>query len=109
MNGKVINRSSRVLWVVENTGHRNNPIAHQLAPNLQSPGGIDADGFRAVDNSVTVDGHRSWIKIRDVATATVTDRGANLTHDCYFSSKVQDGEFGAVTFRNNPGWGEPIS
>jgi len=109
MNGQVINESTRELWVVENDRASEQPVAHKLAPNRQSPGDIDADGFRAVDSSVSVDGHRSWVKINDLSTATVRDRGANLTSNCIACRNVGEGEFGTVTFRHTSGWGEPIT
>jgi hypothetical protein len=103
--GRVKNNSTKVLWVVETETGK--PIAHKLAPGRRSPKGLDADGLRAVDGT-PVDGHTSWIKVYDTATADVADNGKQLTAGCILCIRVGESEFGIVVFDNSDGWGEPI-
>lgn len=101
-NGQVCNHSSRALWVVSNDGGR--PVAHRLEPGRESPNAVDADGFKAVDGT-PIDGHDSWVKIVDFATADVRDEGAALTRGCILCKSVEEREFGRVRFDEDPGWG----
>ncbi len=104
-NGQVKNGSSRVLWVVEtDTGPA---IAHKLLPGRKSPSSVDADGFKAVDGT-SIDGHTSWVKIRDLSTADVADSGRQLTRGCILCFNVGENEFGQVRFDQADGWGEPM-
>lgn len=106
MAGKVNNRSSHELWVVEtDTGPA---IAHVLAPGRASPPGIDADGFKA-RAGIPTDGHRSWVKVTSISTADVTDRDAELTRGCIACYDVGDDEFGPVKYDTTPGWGVPLA
>jgi len=103
--GSVRNHSSRTLWVVEtDTG---TAVAHLLEPSQQSPSSVDADGFKAVDGT-PIDGHTSWVKIRDISTADVRDSGTELTRGCMVCSSVTEFEFGTVRFDRSPGWGRPL-
>jgi len=104
-NGRVRNHSSKTLWVVEtDTGPA---VAHKLAPGRQSPGSVDADGFRAVDGT-PVDAHTSWVKLIDLSTADVADSGDQLTRGCVLCGNVGDNQFGTVTYNDADEWGEPI-
>jgi hypothetical protein len=104
--GQVKNHSSKTLWVVEtDTGPA---IAHKLFPGMESPGTVDADGFRAVDGTL-VDGHGSWVKINDFSTADVSNNAAELSRGCILCGNVQDNEFGNVTFDQSTEWGVPIT
>jgi hypothetical protein len=106
LNGQVKNHSSKMLWVVETDSGQ--AIAHKLAPDLQSPGSVDADGFKAGDGT-PIDGHTSWVKIRDFSTADVKDSRSQLERGCFFCEDVEENEFGNVTFDDADAWGEPIS
>ena len=89
-NGRVRNHSSRPLWVVGND--RGRPVARRLEPGRETPDGLDADGFRAVDGT-PIDGHDAWVKIIDLATADVRDDGAELKRGCFLCKSVGDREF----------------
>lgn len=105
-NGQVKNHSkSKSLWVVEtNTGHA---IAHKLAPQRKSPNSIDADGMKAVDGT-PISGHRSWWKIVNFSTADVEDDGNALTAGCILCIRVEEKEFGNITYDESLRWGEPL-
>lgn len=103
MRGQVNNHSSRVLWVVETDSGK--AIAHKLAPGKRSPAGVDADGFKAVDGT-PVNGHTSWVKVTNISTADVKNKGCELTRGCFACWNVEENEFGAVTYDNSIGWGE---
>jgi hypothetical protein len=104
-NGRVENHSSKELWVVAEGK------AHILRPNRRSASDVDADGARAKDGT-PIDGHKSWWKVNDLGTLVISD-GANgqLTKGWNFgtTSKVEDGEFGKLTYDETDGWGEPLS
>jgi hypothetical protein len=107
MAGRVKNYSSKTLWVVETDSGK--AIAHRLAPNRQSPAGVDADGFKAVDGT-PIDGHTSWIKVTDLSTADVEFKNGELDAGCWwpFCRKVEDDEFGVVAYDYGQGWGEQL-
>lgn len=104
-NGKVKNYSSKELWVVKKDDGP--AIAYRLAPGYQSPDTVDADGFRAVDGT-PVDGHSSWVKIIDLATAEVRDNGGCLQRGCLLCINVEDNEFGSMSFDHSESWGTPL-
>lgn len=103
--GQVKNQSSRPLWVVEDDS--GSMVAHKLAPGYQSPSDIDADGFMAADGT-PVNGHQTWIKIIDLATATVEDDGSQLKQGCLLCTNVDMDEFGDVSFDASVDWGDPL-
>jgi len=72
--GTVKNYSSRTLWVVESdTNHPHGPaIAHILGPRCRTPKGLDADGFKRVDEK-SIRGHKAWWKVYGHITARVYD------------------------------------
>ena len=105
MSGQVNNHSSKYLWVVETDSGK--AVAHKLAPQRRSPPGVDADGFKAVDGT-PINGHTSWIKIVNVSTANVKDDGDELTRGCILCWKVDESEFGQVTYDFSEVWGEPL-
>lgn len=101
----VKNRSSKVLWVVNND--RGPVEARKLRPGHRSPPDCDADGFKAVDGT-SVDGHTSWVKIRDISTADVTDApDGTLRRGCFICGNVSETAFGPVTYIEGD-WGIPI-
>lgn len=103
--GRVKNHSTKTLWVVETeTG---TAVAHKLASRHQSPQAVDADGFRATDGTA-IDGHASWIKLVDLSTADVADRGVELTRGCILCKNVGDNEFGNISYENSDNGGEPL-
>lgn len=105
MKGQVKNHSSQTLWVLVSEGKKMN--AYQLAPGCQSPSDLDADGFKAV-NDTPINGYQGWIKIVDICTAEVKDNGKELISECLFCGNVDDDEFGSVSFNNKDSWGEFI-
>jgi hypothetical protein len=106
MAGKVINRSSKVLWVVEtDTGRAS---AHKLYPGKKSPRGVDADGVRSVDD-FPISGHISWWKVIDISTAEIENGNSELIIDCLTCRKVDKNEFGDIQYDQSDNWGEPIS
>jgi hypothetical protein len=103
--GTVVNRSSKVLWVVENDSGA--ILAHRLPPGFKSPPGTDADGFRAVDGTPT-DGHTAWVKVLDISTAKVTDaKDGTLKRGCLACFDVSDHAFRPATYAPE-NWGVPI-
>jgi hypothetical protein len=82
-------------------------VAHKLAPNRKSPASVDSDGVKTVDGTPISD-HTSWWKVRDVSTADINATGAQLSIDCLLCTRVNENEFGTVTFDNSPNWGEPL-
>lgn len=106
MAGKVINRSSKILWVVETDTGR--AIAHKLYPNKQSPRGVDADGVRPVED-IPISGHKSWWKVIDISTAEIENSSTGLVIDCLTCRKVENNEFGDIQYDQNENWGESIS
>lgn len=102
MGGKVVNHSSRTLWVVETDS--GTATAHKLASGRRSPSDVDADGFKAHDGT-KVDGHDSWVKVTNVSTADVEDKGSSLTRGCIACYNVEENEFGKVTYDQSAGWG----
>lgn len=107
MAGRVKNYSSKWLWVVETDSGK--AVAHKLGPNRQSPAGVDADGFKAVDGT-PIDGHASWIKVNNLGTADVEFKDGKMTPGCVwpFCTKVEETEFGPVTYDHALGWGENL-
>ena len=104
--GRINNRSSRTLWVVETDSGP--AVAHLLAPGRRSPPGVDADGFKAVDGTA-VNGHRSWVKVTDWSTADVRDaRNGTLDRGCWLCRDVPESQFGAVDYRVDSGWGRSL-
>lgn len=100
VRGRVINRSSRPLWVLETDSGR--PIAHRLEPGCASPSQVDADAFRAVDGTA-IDGEGSWIKIYDFVTATIRDAPAGrLCATGWLRRPVEEREFGVITYEGGP-------
>lgn len=99
VNGKVVNHSSKWLWIIETTtndGRRNKPaaVAHKLGPNKKTPNNIDADGFKRADGK-PIEGHNSWWKIRDFVTADVYDKGLDdLRIAVIYKAAVEEGKFG---------------
>jgi hypothetical protein len=104
--GTVINRSSKVLWVVETDTGR--AIAHKLFPNKRSPRRVDADGVRAADQS-PISGHGSWWKVLDISTAEIENGSDGTILDCLTCRKVNDNEFGDIQYDQSDNWGESIS
>lgn len=105
LHGQIENYSSKTLWVVDND--RGRFIAHPLPPGRRSPGGLDIDGFKAVDGT-SIAGHLNWWKLRDFNTVRVRDEGDELAIDCWFCSPVQEEEFGHIHYDNPEDWGEPL-
>jgi hypothetical protein len=100
MGGRVINRSSRALWVLETDS--GTPIAHRLDPGRASPQAVDADAFRAVDGA-PIDGQRSWIKIYDFVTATIYDASDDgLRATGWLRRPVEEREFGVIEYEDGP-------
>jgi hypothetical protein len=112
LNGKIINRSSVELFVIETTtfkGVAGKPpaLVHRLAPGMKSPKDIDADGFKRVDGKA-IEGHLFWWKIRDFNIAEISGNGDGLTVSAIFRTAVKDDKFGTYETDNSPNWGEPI-
>lgn len=104
-NGRIVNRSSKDLWVVAEG------VAHVLKPMRRSASTVDADGARARDGT-RIDGHSSWWKVNDLGTMTISDgRAGELTMSAtwFTTSRVEDGEFGQLRYDETDGWGEPVS
>jgi hypothetical protein len=103
-DGTVKNYSSKPLWVVAEG------VAHKLQPKRRSPGGVDADGAKAVDGT-PIDGHRSWWKVPDLGTLSVKDDGrGGLTSDCAMGVcwRVEEDEFGSLRYDDTDGWGDAM-
>jgi hypothetical protein len=110
--GKVINRSTIDLLVVETTtnhGKLGKPPAtvHTLGAGLKTPKNIDADGFKRADNK-PINGHLDWWKIRSFSRADVYDDGSDLRVHVIWKKAVKDNEFGAYELDKSLNWGEPI-
>jgi hypothetical protein len=110
--GKIINRSSVALLVIETTtndGVQGKPpaVVHTLSPGKKSPITIDADGFKRAD-SKAVQGHKSWWKIKSLSTADVFDDGSDLTVFVIWKTAVKENEFGEYEIDDDKNWGDPI-
>lgn len=78
----------------------------KIAPRKSSPTTIDADGVKAYDLGVTLSGHTSWWKIYDPDTAIIGDLPNGQQKIFSFAGfKVEEDEFGRVTYDYTEGWG----
>ncbi len=84
MAGSVVNKSTKILWVVETDSGP--AIAHKLAPNKKTPAAVDADGVKAFDGT-SISGliksdHTSWWKVTSISNANITEDQGKLNNDC---------------------------
>lgn len=106
VNGKVINHSSHILWVIETTS--SSTTAHKLSPGMRSPANIDADGLKRFDGK-PINGHLHWWKIRDFTTADIYNDRDDLKIAVLIKSSVPDDHFGKYKKDSSENWGEPIA
>lgn len=100
VRGRVVNHTSRPLWVLETDSGR--AIAHRLEPGQASPTAIDADAFRSVDGT-PIDGEPSWIKIYDFVTAVVRETPTReLVASGWLRRPVEEREFGPILYEAGP-------
>ena|SRR3989344_748834 len=105
IKGQVKNFSSKSFWILETDSGK--AIAHQLFPMTKSPDNVDADAFRRTDDQ-PIEGHKSWWKIYDFSIAEIYDEKTGVTISAITKTKVNDKEFGKVTYDETSNWGIPI-
>ncbi len=107
--GRIVNCSSKPLWVIEADAESGNVVAHLLPPMTKSPTDVDIDAFRRVDKK-PVDGHSYWRKFYNFSTLEVFDNGNDLKVSVIKKIAVDEKYFnqGKIAYDRSASWVVPI-